>query len=116
VRPNIHIDDIIGVYNHFIMNPNIPSGSYNAGFENISITDLANMVAKETGASIETSESNDPRSYRQDSSKLLATSFTPQKNVRTAIVEIIEAYRSGAVTDKDEWHTVRWMSKLGLGI
>jgi nucleoside-diphosphate-sugar epimerase len=116
VRPNIHIDDIIGVYNHFIKNPTIPSGSYNAGFENISISDLANMVATETGASIETSESNDPRSYRQDSSKLLATGFTPQKNVRSAILEIIEAYRSGAVTDKDEWHTVRWMSKLGLGI
>ena len=115
VRPNIHIDDIIGVYNHFIKNPTIPSGSYNAGFENISISDLANMVATETGASIETSESNDPRSYRQDSSKLLATGFKPHKNVRSAITEIIEAYRSGSVTDKDEWHTVRWMSKLGLG-
>ena len=115
VRPNIHIDDIIGVYNHFIKNPAIPSGSYNAGFENISISDLANMVATETGASIETSESNDPRSYRQDSSKLLATGFKPHKNVRSAITEIIEAYRSGSVTDKDEWHTVRWMSKLGLG-
>ena len=116
VRPNIHIDDIIGVYNHFIKNPAIPSGSYNAGFENISISDLANMVATETGASIETSKSNDPRSYRQDSSKLLATGFKPHKNVRSAITEIIEAYRSGSVTDKDEWHTVRWMSKLGLGI
>jgi nucleoside-diphosphate-sugar epimerase len=115
VRPNIHIDDIIGVYNHFIKNPTIPSGSYNAGFENISISDLANMVATETGASIETSESNDPRSYRQDSSKLLATGFAPQKNVRSAIDEIIAAYQNGAVTDKDEWHTVRWMSKLGLG-
>ena len=116
VRPNIHIDDIIGVYNHFIKHPAIPSGSYNAGFENISISDLANMVATETGASIETSKSNDPRSYRQDSSKLLATGFKPHKNVRSAITEIIEAYRSGSVTDKDEWHTVRWMSKLGLGI
>ena len=116
VRPNIHIDDIIGVYNHFIKNPSIPSGSYNAGFENISISDLANMVAIETGASIETSKSNDPRSYRQDSSKLLATGFKPHKNVSSAITEIIEAYRSGSVTDKDEWHTVRWMSKLGLGL
>ena len=116
VRPNIHIDDIIGVYNHFIKNPTVPSGSYNAGFENISISDLANMVAIETGASIETSKSNDPRSYRQDSSKLLATGFKPHKNVRSAITEIIEAYRSGSVTDKDEWHTVRWMSKLGLGL
>ena len=47
---------------------------------------------------------------------LLATGFKPHKTVRSAITEIIEAYRSGSVTDKDEWHTVRWMSKLGLGL
>jgi len=116
VRPNIHIQDMVGVYRHFISNPESSSGAYNAGFENLSIIEIANMVAQKTGASIETSESNDPRSYRQDSSKLIATGFEPHKNVRSAIAEIIEAYRNGYVIDKDEWHTVRWMSKLGLGI
>jgi nucleoside-diphosphate-sugar epimerase len=116
VRPNIHIQDMVGVYRHFISNPKISSGAYNAGFENLSIMEIANMVAQKTGASIETSESNDPRSYRQDSSKLIATGFEPHKNVRSAIAEIIEAYRNGHVIDKDEWHTVRWMSKLGLGL
>ena len=29
VRPNIHIQDLIDVYKHFILNPKIPSGFYN---------------------------------------------------------------------------------------
>ena len=115
VRPNIHIDDIVAVYSHFLDNPDLPSGAYNAGFENISIAALAKMVAEETGSTIEVSESNDPRSYRQDSTKLLQTGFTPERDVRTAILDIIAAYRSGEIQDRDEWHTVRWMSQLGLG-
>jgi nucleoside-diphosphate-sugar epimerase len=115
VRPNIHIDDIVAVYGHFLDNPDLPSGAYNAGFENISIASLANMVAEETGATIEVSESNDPRSYRQDSTKLLNTGFTPERDVHTAILDIIAAYRSGDIQDRDEWHTVRWMKHLHLG-
>ena len=44
-RPNIHIKDIANIYKHFIQNPNLPSGCYNAGFENISIKEIAEMVS-----------------------------------------------------------------------
>jgi len=115
VRPNIHIEDIVNVYSHFLKNPKIESGCYNAGFENISIKEIAEMVKKETGASIELSDSNDPRSYRQDSTKLLLTGFKPTKNVQIAISEIIKAFKSGEIADKDQWHTVKWMNQLGLG-
>jgi nucleoside-diphosphate-sugar epimerase len=115
VRPNIHIDDIVNVYSHFLKNPKIQSGCYNAGFENISIKEIAEMVKKATGASIELSDSNDPRSYRQDSTKLLLTGFKPTKNVQIAISEIIKAFKSGKIADKDQWHTVKWMNQLGLG-
>jgi len=115
VRPNIHIDDIVAVYNHFLDNPGLPSGAYNAGFENISIFSLATMIAGETGAAIEVSESNDPRSYRQDSTKLLQTGFAPKRGVRAAILDIISAYRAEEIQDRDEWHTVRWMKRLQLG-
>ena len=36
VRPNIHIKDMVNVYKHFLENPQLDSGCYNAGFENIS--------------------------------------------------------------------------------
>ena len=45
-RPNIHIKDMINVYIHFLDNINIASGFYNAGFENISILDIAKKVQK----------------------------------------------------------------------
>ena len=115
VRPNIHIEDIVNVYSHFLKNPKIESGCYNAGFENISIREIAEMIKKETGASIELSDSNDPRSYRQDSTKLLLTGFKPMKNVQIAISEIIKAFKSGEIADRDQWHTVKWMNQLGLG-
>lgn len=115
VRPNIHIDDLIRTYFHFLENPALESGPYNAGFENISILDIAEMVSTRTGATIEVSASNDPRSYRQDSTKLMDSGFSPVKCVDDAISEIISGYQSGELTDRDEWHTVRWMKKLDLG-
>ena len=51
-RPNIHIKDIANVYRHFLGNPSIESGCYNAGFENISILDMAESVQKIIGADI----------------------------------------------------------------
>jgi len=115
VRPNIHIKDINAVYTHFLDNPELASGPYNAGFENISIANLAEMISQETGATIERSESNDPRSYRQDSTKLLETGFSPKHNVGDAIHDVIEAYKCGQIQDRDQWHTVKWMNQLGLG-
>lgn len=115
VRPNIHIDDLIGVYLHFLSNPKLKSGPYNAGFENISILNIAEKISERTGATIEISESNDPRSYRQDSAKLLESGFRPKKSIEDAIWELINAYRAGEIADRDEWHTVRWMKHLNLG-
>ena len=111
VRPNIHIDDICRVFRHFIANPQLPTGPYNAGFENISILDIAEMVRVRTGAKIEITPSNDPRSYRQNSDKLLQTGFRPEKSVSHAIEEVIAAFESGHITDQDEWYTVRWMNQ-----
>lgn len=115
VRPNIHIQDIVGVFQHFVANPALPSGSYNAGFENASLLALAETVSASTGARIEITGSSDPRSYRLDSTKLLETGFAPSRSVADAISDVTEAYRSGKVVDSDECHTVRWMSRLGLG-
>ena len=79
-RPNIHIKDIANVYLHFIKNPNIESGCFNAGFENIRIIDIAKMVQTRIPSELIISESNDPRSYRQDSTCLLYTSPSPRDN------------------------------------
>jgi nucleoside-diphosphate-sugar epimerase len=113
-RPNIHIQDIANVYRHFLANSEIPSGCYNAGFENISILDIAQLVKAKIGAEIVVSASNDPRSYRQDSSKLRATGFQPSHSVADAIAEIAEAFAQNALPDGDSCYTVKWMQHLDL--
>ena len=45
-------------------------------------------------------KSNDPRSYRLDSTKLLNTGFSPKKTVNHAITEIIDAYQQGKLDDR----------------
>ena len=114
-RPNIHIKDLANVYRHFIANPELASGCYNAGFENIKIREIAERVQELTGAEIVITESNDPRSYRQDSSKLLATGFKPQYSVQNAIEQITEAYRNDNLPVGENCYTVKWMKHLQLG-
>ena len=113
-RPNIHIQDLANVYRHFLTHPELPSGCYNAGFENIKIREIAEHVREKTGAEIVITESNDPRSYRQDSSKLLETGFKPEFKVEDAIDQIITAYRKGKLPDDEKCYTVKWMKKLEL--
>jgi nucleoside-diphosphate-sugar epimerase len=115
VRPNIHIQDMSRVYEHFLNNPNLPSGCYNAGFENISVLSIAEMVSKKFGVEIEIKPSNDPRSYRQDSSKLIATGYTQTQYVANAVDEIAESLASSSVTDDDRWYTVKWMTANNIG-
>ena len=115
VRPNIHMDDMVRVYEHFLYSKNLESGCYNAGFENISVLQIAELVAKRFNSKIQIQQSNDPRSYRQDSRKLLSTGFSPSKTVANAIEEISDALMDGRLTDQERWHTVRWMSNNKIG-
>jgi nucleoside-diphosphate-sugar epimerase len=115
IRPNIHIDDMSRVYQHFLSNPELPSGCYNAGFENISVLSIAESIAKKFGVEIEIKPSNDPRSYRQDSSKLIETGYRQTKTVGNAIDEISAALNSGQVVDSDRWYTVKWMTSNKIG-
>ena len=113
-RPNIHIQDMARVYEHFLEQPDLPSGCYNAGFENNSIKGIAEMVREQVPAEITMSESDDPRSYRQNSDKLLATGFLPQFNVAQAIQDLVAKYEQGVLEDKDDCYNVKWMKRSGL--
>jgi len=113
-RPNIHIKDMINVYLHFLKNDTL-SGIYNAGFENISILDIANKVTNYIDAEIIVSESNDPRSYRLNSDKLLNTGFKPLFGINTAIEEIIEKHKSNTLIDEDIYYNLKVMKNLHLG-
>jgi nucleoside-diphosphate-sugar epimerase len=107
-RPNIHINDMISVYAHILAN-DIDQGIYNAGFENISILDLGNKIKNKVDCEIKIIESNDPRSYRQCSDKLIQTGFEQKFNVDNAIDEISNAFYNKNLIDDDSCYTVKWM-------
>lgn len=109
-RPNIHIDDITDLYLFLLDNPQI-TGVYNAGFENLKISEIADMLAARTGAEIITTPSNDPRSYRVNSDKILSLGFKPKKGVKDAVEEISNAFEKGELQDLDNWYNLKWMEK-----
>ena len=109
-RPNININDMIGVYEYFIEN-DIKPGIYNAGFENTSILNLGKKIQEKVNCELRIEESNDPRSYRQCSDKLLNTGFVKKYSIEDAINEIVELYNSGNLIEDDSCYTVKWMKK-----
>ncbi|HEV8346727.1 MAG TPA: SDR family oxidoreductase [Vicinamibacterales bacterium] len=113
VRPNIHIDDLVDVY--LFARERRLAGVYNAAFENLTVLEIARLVAGQVPARIDVQPSNDPRSYRLCSDRLLATGFAPKKNVAIAVGELAEAYREGRLTDQPAWHTTSWMKAHNLG-
>ncbi len=113
IRPNIHIKDMVNIYKFFVDN-DLEPGNYNAGFENISILEIAELVQDVIPSEIIVTESNDPRSYRQDSTKLLNTGFQQKFGVKNAIEEIKEKFNMGIIEDKENFYTVKWMKRLNL--
>ena len=109
-RPNIHIEDMTDLYLWMLERPTL-TGIYNAGFENLQIQEIARLIAAVTGATVNAADSNDPRSYRLNSDKLLATGFKPRKTVMDAIHEIIAKYNSGQLKDEPQWHSLKAMPK-----
>jgi nucleoside-diphosphate-sugar epimerase len=110
IRPNIHIDDITDAYLYMLDNPQF-TGIYNAGFENISILDIAKIVQRHIDAEIEITASPDIRSYRINSDKLLKTGFRPKKNVEIAVIDMIENFKGGILKDHEQFHNLKWMQK-----
>ncbi len=109
VRPHIHMSDMHGLYLAIIKNPKAYQGIFNAGFENLTNKELANLIAKSTGAAIVTTTSNDNRSYRLCSDRLLAAGFVPQHSVDEAVNDITNAFKNGSLKDGPETQSVQWL-------
>jgi nucleoside-diphosphate-sugar epimerase len=113
MRPNIHIDDLVDVY--LFARDRRLAGIYNAGFENLTVLEIAERIAARIHADIRILPSNDPRSYRLCADRLLATGFAPHKDVATAIDELVTEYDAGRLSDGPDAHNVTWMKQQRLG-
>lgn len=110
IRPAIHIDDMVALYEHFLFS-GVKAGIYNAGFENISILELGKKIQKIINCEIEIKDINDPRSYRQSSEKLLRTGFKKNYSVEDAILQLKNLYEANKLVENDNCYTVKWMKE-----
>lgn len=110
MRPNIHIEDMADLYIWMLDNPHL-TGIYNAGFENLSVGEIAKMIADRTHVRTVALPVIDPRSYRLNSERLLSTGFKPRKTVANAIDEIIGKFRAGELKDETRWHNLLAMPR-----
>jgi len=112
IRPNLHIQDMVRIYYHFLKNKKIPDGCYNAGFENTSIINLAKKIQKKLNCKIIIKKSNDPRSYRLNSDKLIKTGFKQKYFIEDGINELIKNLKLKKVNKNN--FTVQKMKDLNL--
>ena len=111
IRPHITMLDMCRVY-EFCVTEIKENLTLNAGFENLTMAELAKRVSKRTGARIELSPLTDPRSYRLNSQKLLDIGFIPQSSVSQAIEELIAGYNKGTLYDRPEWHSTTFLRSV----
>ena len=113
IRPNINIQDIVNLY-LFLLNTNKKNcGIYNAGFENLSVIEIAKKVQKIVPAEIKIIKSKiDPRSYRLDSSKLLNIGFKKMYSVTDAIEELKKNYLKNNLKKNPRFFSINWLKKI----
>ena len=113
IRPNIHIQDITNLYIFLLTTNKKNCGTYNAGFENYSILKIAKKVQKLIPAQIKIIKSkSDPRSYRQDSSKLLKIGFKNCWGIEDAIKELNEIFKQRNIKNNPRFFSVDWLKKI----
>ncbi len=106
-RPNIHIEDITDYYVDLLEIPaeKIAGKTYNAGYENHTVSEIAQMVKDIIGnhVTIETTPSNDNRSYHISSAKIeRELGLKPKKTIKDAVVDIKNAASKGLLDWNDE--------------
>lgn len=110
MRPHIHIEDMTDLYLWAVLNEKA-TGIFNAGFENLSVIDVAKMIQEYSGCKIKVEKSDDPRSYRLDSYRLLGAGFQPKHTVAEAIDSMVEKYYEGIFKNEPQWHNIEVMKR-----
>jgi nucleoside-diphosphate-sugar epimerase len=109
-RPNLHIQDMCDAYEMLIEAPHekIHGETFNVGWQNYSIMDLAKMVKRVVEAEfpekgdipITVTETNDIRSYRVNSDKIKRIlGFEAKHTVEDAVRDLCKAFKAGKLPD-----------------
>lgn len=121
-RPNIHIEDMVDLYLHLLEEDSgrINGQIYNAGYENHTLLEIAEMVKRAVDPALEIAveETDDLRSYRVNSDKIRQQlGFTPKRTIENAVVGLVEAMRDGKLPDSMNnslYYNIKRMQELDL--
>ena len=106
-RPNIHIEDMTDLYLFLLQREDmeIDGKIYNAGYENHTVMQLAEMVKRvvDDDLTINVEPTDDPRSYHVSSDKIRnELGFTPSHSIEQAVVDLVAAIKDGRLTNSME--------------
>ena len=105
LRPNIHIKDMVRAYELLLEAPleKINGKIYNAGDENLTVLQIAELVRTVIGnTSLEMEETNDLRSYHVNSDRIRQElGFTLHHSVKESIKDLKEAFAQGKIPDSE---------------
>ncbi len=127
-RPNVHIEDITDLYVQLLETPaeKIAGEAFNAGYENHTVSQLAEFVRKiveeefpdRAPIQIQTTPSNDNRSYHVSSRKIAEKiGWKPKRTIEDAVRDLCKAFKEGKFPDSmtnDNYVNVRAVKSLNL--
>ena len=121
MRPNIHIQDMVGLYLHLLQLPAavIDGGVYNAGYENLAVMRIAELVRDtlSNDANIVVKPTDDLRSYHV-SSELMEKElgFSATHTVEDAIRDLNTAFNNGNIPDPTQsiYRNIERMKEIEL--
>jgi nucleoside-diphosphate-sugar epimerase len=127
-RPNLHIEDMVDAYMMFLTidGGKIDRRTYNCGFQNLSIMDIAKTVKKtveeafpdKAPIDIKVTESDDKRSYHINSDKIRRElGFTTKRTIEDAVRDLCNAFKNGLLPNSftdEHYYNVKRLQSLAV--
>jgi len=127
MRPNLHIQDYCDVVKLLLESEDskVADQIFNVGNQNLTINEISIIVKEivekqfpdKAEIKIETTSSNDNRSYHINSDKIKnVLNFVPQFTVENAVLDLCQAFKNGKVVDtnNDIFYNVRRLKRLQI--
>lgn len=122
MRPNIHIKDMAHAYIKSLDWPDeaIDGKIFNVGFDNFTVSEIAEKVRKVVGDDIEivTTPTNDNRSYHVSSAKInKELGFVASHSVEDAIRDLVASFQAGKIPNPmtdSRYYNIKTMQNVNL--
>ena len=122
LRPNIHIKDMVRAYKYLIKasKKDVNGEIFNAGWENKSVSEIANIVKNELGNDIKlvVTPTNDNRSYHISSQKLKnILNFETKFTISDAVKDLKKAFENNLLKDpinNSNYFNIKKMQEIDL--